>query len=107
VFRIIGLLTLSVTVCDLHAPGALFQVMLLLPALPANLNPPLLRLLIELPNVAALAGVLEPEDLPLQGIQEFGIQRECLDIELILPQNLSQVRMSILFINSFQGMPIN
>ena len=71
--RVIGLLAFSVTVCDLHAPGALFQVMLLLPALSAYLNPPLLRLLIQLLNVAALAGVLEPENFPLQGIQEFGI----------------------------------
>lgn len=106
-FRIVGLLALSVTVCDLHAPRALFQVMLLLPAIPARLRPHQLRLLIQLLHVAPLAGMLEPEDFPLQGIQEFGILRESLVIELILPQNLSQVRMSILFVHTFQGMPIN
>jgi hypothetical protein len=51
--------------------------------------------------------MLEPEDFPLQGIQEFGILRESLVIELILSQNLSQVRMSIFFIHTFQGMPVN
>jgi hypothetical protein len=107
VLRIVGLLALSITVCDLHAPGALFQVMLLLPAFSAYLYPPLLRFLIQLLNVAALAGMLEPEDFPLQGVQEFGILRESLVIELILSQNLSQVRMSIFFIHTFQGMPVN
>ena len=72
-FRIISLLAFSVAVCDLHAPGALFQVMLLLPAFSAYLYPPLLRFLIQLLNVAALAGMLEPEDFPLQGVQKFGI----------------------------------
>jgi hypothetical protein len=101
VFRIIGLLAISVTVCDLNAPRALFQVMLLLPAMPAQLSSHQLRLLIQLLHVATLAGMLEPEYFPLQGIQDFGILRESLVIELILSQNLSQVRMSILFIHTF------
>jgi hypothetical protein len=75
--------------------------------MPTHLSSHMRRLLIQLLYVAPLAGMLEPEDFPLQCIQEFGILWEGLVIELILPQDLSQVRMSILFIHSFQGVPIN
>ena len=81
--------------------------MLLLPAMPARLRSHLCRLLIQVLHVAPLVGMLEPEDFPLQGIQEFGVLWEGLVIELILPQDLSQVWMIILFIHSFQGLPIN
>ena len=81
--------------------------MLLLAAMPTHLSPHQLRLLIQLLHVATLAGMLEPEDFSLQCIQKFGILRESLVVELVLSQNLSQVRVSILLIRTFQCVPVN
>jgi len=96
---VVSLLALSVAVCDLHAAGALLEVLSLLPTLPALLGSRLFDLwrglFVHAPQVAALAGVLEPEDLPFQGIHQFPVGGEGLVVELIFPQDLPQGREGI------------
>lgn len=82
-----SLLALSVAVGDLKAARAGLQVDFVFSAVATGGHH---TLVIELSHLAAFVCMLEPKNVPLQGIDQAGMRRKGQFVELILPEDLSQ-----------------